>query len=367
MQQIRVGRDQVNAGPGKGAEGLSHLRIEPGQPLFRLQALAIGRIADDDRRPPEFQFRKIGDRNGLEADQRLHPGAQGIVAGDAQGGLAVVASDDLDIGMLVDGGFRLDQQPFPQRGIVLLPAQETEMLAVQSRRDVGGDHRALDDEGTGAGEGIEQAVLAHRLAVPSRGGQQRRGQVFLQRGASMLQAVAAAVQGLPRQVDAEAGAVLVDIQVDTEVGPLLVDDRPATATVAEPVDDGILDLQRRVMAVIDGRTRQGRRHREAVMIAQVFGPVDGQDFLVQRFLAVRLETLDRQVDPVGDARVQAGPVGQFQRTLELDAAIDLLHLVRVRHRRGDVAQLVVQCCLETLRTGDEIAAVGHSSTFSSPP
>ena len=367
MQQIRVGRDQVNAGPGKGAEGLTHLRIEPGQPLFRLQALAIGRIADDDRRPPEFQIRKIGDRDGLEADQRFHPGAQGIVAGDAQGSLAVVASDDLDIGMLVDGGFRLGQQFFPQRGFVLFPAQEAEMLAVQSRRDVGGDHRALDDEAAGAGEGIEQAVLAHRFAVPSRAGQQRRGQVFLQRGAGMLQAVAAAVQGLPRKVDAEDGAILVDVQVDAQVGPFLVDDRPSAAAVAEPVDDGVLDLQRRVMAVIDGRTRQGRRHRKAVMIAQVFGPVDGQDFLVQGFLAVRLEALDRQIDSVGDARVQAGAVGQFQRTLEFDAAIDLLHLVRARHRRGDIAQLVVQRRLETLRTGDEEAAVAHNSTFSSPP
>src|SRR6185436_20340193 len=85
------------------------------------------------------------------------------------------------------GGFR--QQPLPGRLIVAAPAQETELVAQQARRDVPRDQRGLDREAARAAHRVDEAdrvVAAYaRELLPTGAQQHGRGEVLLERRSAL--------------------------------------------------------------------------------------------------------------------------------------------------------------------------------------
>ena len=77
------------------------------------------------------------------------------------------------------------------------PGAESPALALEVRRDIGRHHRALDEKGTHAAHGIGQRTTRSGDTRPAGTDEDRRRQVFLQRGRALLQPVATLMQAVP--------------------------------------------------------------------------------------------------------------------------------------------------------------------------
>ncbi len=86
-----------------------------------------------------------------------------------------------------------------------------------------------------------------------------------------------------------------------QVGVELIDAWPLARCAAQPVDDGILDLERTEMRVVDPRTTPAELHGQAAGWQQVLGPIDGVHALVERLGIDRREATDHQQYAIGQA------------------------------------------------------------------
>ncbi|CAM5209195.1 hypothetical protein LSPH26S_03838 [Lysinibacillus sphaericus] len=270
---------------------------------------------------------------------RLHHARVGVAAEEAwpqrtQAGLGAL--------------FRRIQQAAPQCDVVLLPAEEAEVLAAQAGGHVGRHQRALDQQRAGAAHRVEQRAAGGVHRRPLRAQQHRGREVFLQRRLALLLAPATPVQRRAGEIQRHGGAVAAQAQVDADVRLLGVDAGARTVALAELVDHGILHPQADELAVGELAQRGAGVHREGGVRGQVGAPVDRLHAAVQRVVVGRVELGQRQQDAAGQARPQAGQVGGFQRAPEEFRADQRLTHVERTERDQFVAR---QQVFHALRAG----------------
>ena len=152
-------------------------------------------------------------------ERRAHGSGVAIVSAQHH---AVAASRGAPLG-------RFGQQALPDRLIMTPPAEETEVVAQQSGRDVARDQRGLDRQTARAAHRIDEPELAviggHDLR-PARTQQHRRGQILLEGRRTLRAAIAATMQAVAREIDGQRRDVAVEVQVQAYVGCGDVDRRP---------------------------------------------------------------------------------------------------------------------------------------------
>ncbi|MNI15554.1 hypothetical protein D3C73_688540 [compost metagenome] len=147
------------------------------------------------------------------------------------------------------GGFFVEF--FPQRRYVTEPGGEAPLLATQVRRHVGGDHGGFHQERADAAHRVGQSAAFGRDTGPAGTDQDGGREVFLERRRTLLQAIAALVQAVTGQVKRQNGFATIQAQVNAQVRVELVDGRTVALRGAQFVDDGVLDLQRAEVGVVD--------------------------------------------------------------------------------------------------------------------
>ncbi|MCY1292059.1 hypothetical protein D9M70_412710 [compost metagenome] len=186
------------------------------------------------------------------------------------------------------------------------------MLALEVGRDVGGDQSGLDQEGADPAHRVGQRPALGGDARPAGADQHRGGEVLLERRGALLQAVTALVQAVAGEVEGEDRLAALQAQVDAHVGVDLVDRRALAAALAQAVDDGVLDLERTEVGVVDAGAMAAELHGEAAIGRQMLGPVDGQHVVVELVGIGHAEALEHQQHAVGQARPQAQAIGHLQ-------------------------------------------------------
>ena len=323
----------------------------------RLQAVA----EPDVKRPPilllaqPFAVRGIGDQQSGRTGRRFdvgqlaalganavrHPGATGVDQRRADRfGVAVAGQDRRDARV---AGFppldRLGQQAVPQQRDVTQPAGEPPMLAQQAGRVVAGDPGGFDRQGARAAQRIDEGTAGGGDGRPVRFQQQRGGQGFLERSRDGGRAVAAPMQAVPRQVEADGGSTVAGEHMNPQIRPLPVHPRSPVKPGPKAVDDGVLDPLRAVMAVIDAGAGPAKFDGERAVRGQMLLPGKLVDAGVQCLHPGEGKLGQRQQHPAGGARPQAGAISQFQRASETDAAagrfgIDGAQSAQFRHQQG---------------------------------
>ena len=191
------------------------------------------------------------------------------------------------------------------------PGAEAPTLALEVRCHIGGNHCGFDQEGTHTAHRVGQGAAFGSDARPTGADQHSRRQVFLERRGTLLQAVAALVQAVAGQVERENRLAAVQAQVHTHIGVDLFHRRAQAFTVAQLVDDGVLDLERTEMGVVDARAMAAELHRKRTVGGQVVGPVNRVDAVVEVVGVLHVEALEHQQHSVGQARPDAQAVGGF--------------------------------------------------------
>ena len=155
------------------------------------------------------------------------------------------------------------------------PAVEAEALPCKARGDVGGHHGGLDQQGAGAAQRIHQRCPLARQRRPARAHQQRRGEVLLERGVADVAPVAATVQALPGEVDAQDEASAVQVGVEAQVGGLDVHRRARLPAGLQPLYHAVLDRLGAEAGMADLVAATMEVHRQGAALGQVLFPGQG--------------------------------------------------------------------------------------------
>ena len=208
----------------------------------------------------------------------------------------------------------------PGRRVVLPPALEPEPPAQQARRDAGRHQRRLDHQRAGAAHRIEEGAAPLRDLRPARAQQQRSGEVLLERRLDARLPVAAPVQRIAREVDAEGRAFARETDADPQIGPVRVDRGPGSRRLADAIDDRVLHLERGELRVTQPRRALADGvHGQRAFRREVLQPVDVAHAVVQCLRRRRRHLGQREQHAARGARVQAGEVRVRERTGERHA------------------------------------------------
>ncbi|MNZ79882.1 hypothetical protein D3C78_984970 [compost metagenome] len=210
------------------------------------------------------------------------------------------------------------------------PGAEAPALALEVRCHIGGDHRRFDQEGAYTAHRVGQGATLGGDAWPAGTDQHRRGQVFLERRSTLLQAIAALVQAVAGEVERKNRLAPVQTQVNTHVRVDFFYRWAQTFTIAQFVDDGILDLQRAEVGVVDARAMAAELDRQGTVGRQVIGPVDSVHAIVKVVGIFHVEALEHQQHAVGQTRPEAQAVGGFHVGRAADGRGVLAHIVKAQ-------------------------------------
>ena len=197
------------------------------------------------------------------------------------------------------------------------PSEESEVRAQETRRDIEGHERRLDRQRPGPAQRIRERRARLGKRGPAGREQEGGGQVLLERGRAALLSVAAAVQGLAGEIDAEARLIAVQIHMDAHIRPLAIDRGTLAMPFAELVHDGVLDLERPELRVGDGGIDRLEPHRQGPRRRQMLVPVDGPHPFVQGLGRGRREARDGPQDAAREPRPEARAVGRGEVAFEV--------------------------------------------------
>ena len=228
---------EVDEGGGSGTvlfEVVAEFFEELGGFLGRLEANAVGGVGDDGVVVERGDVAKIagGELDVFGTGECVDVGLGGVDGS----GVDIAACDEVGgkrLGVLVELGFDL----VPVGGVEVGEAEEAEFGAEGGGGRLCGEHGGFDEEGAGAAKG----VVEWSFLVPFTDVEEGGGEVFLHGGGDALLSVSAFVEGAAAKIDADAGAVLVDIEVELEVGEAGVDVGAFAVVFAELVDDGVFE------------------------------------------------------------------------------------------------------------------------------
>ena len=235
------------------------------------------------------------------------------------------------------------------------PAGKAPAFAPQVGGDVRRHQAGLDQEGAHPAHGVGQGATGRGQGRPAGTDQHRGRQVFLERRRALLQAIAALVQALTGEIQREDGLAALQVQVDAQIRSNLVHRGPLPGALAQAVDDGVLDLERTEVGVVDARALAAEAHRQGTRGRQVFFPLHPVHAQIQPLGVFHREARQHQQHPIGQSRPEAQAVGIRETRL-------------AAHRRGlaagflqaEALGLFQQQGLESLGTGeDELLHRGH--------
>ena len=238
---------------------------------------------------------------------------------------------------------------------MLGPAVEAEALAQESRRDVGGDQRALDDERARTAHGIEQGIALGRDLGPAGAQQQCRGQILLERCGGTGLAVAALMQRLAREIQAEGQAVAVSVEVNAQIRIVGIDAWTSPVEPVEAIGDGVLDLEDGEMWVGDALELAVELNGEGAIRGQMIFPGDLQRTVVDLVRAAQRHLRQRQEDAVGDPRPETGAIAVLDPARETRPAARL-----GGPRHPESGQLLGQQTTEVLGGGGKENMIRHA-------
>ncbi len=304
--EVRCGSEHRSLPAQAGlAQALAQVLVEIKKAGLVTQAFAVRRVADDQPFLVLVWARlETPDVTLVDTNPARQSGALDVVA---------TRLDQTRIGFVATNpqrwsgqtGLRarlgVGVQAIPQRRHMPQPGAEAPAFALEIGCDIGRHHRAFHQEGTHTAHGVGQRTTSGGDARPAGADQDGGGKVFLQWCSTLLQTIAALMQAMTGQVQREHGLPLVQAQVHPQVGVELIDAWPLARCAAQPVDDGILDLERTEMRVVDPRTTPAELHGQAAGWQQVLGPIDGVHALVERLGIDRREATDHQQYAVGQA------------------------------------------------------------------
>ncbi|MCY1435443.1 hypothetical protein D9M71_515400 [compost metagenome] len=156
------------------------------------------------------------------------------------------------------------------------------------------------------------------------------------------------MQAVPGQVEGQHRLAAIEVQVHAQVGVELVHRRPPAELGAQAVDDGVLDLQRAEVGVVDARSASAELHGEAAARVEVVAPGHGPDAHVELLGIRHRETRQHQQHPVGQARPQAQAVGGFQVAFAAHRGN-----LRLSRAQAELLGFLQQQAVEALRAGEE--------------
>ena len=222
------------------------------------------------------------------------------------------------------------------------------MPARQARGLLGGDHRRFDRQRAGAAHRVAECRAFGGEPGPACTQQQRGRQIFLQRRLTAIAPVAALVQAAAAKVEADGGAFAIKVQMQADIGVFGVDRGPASAALAELVDDRVLESQRGEMRMRDAWRAPGHFDRQPRVHIEQGGPVMGERAFVEAFRVRCVHHEQRQQHARRGSRPQAGAIETFQIRTQGDPAATLPHVLSPQF-----AQLGGQQRFEAARSGDE--------------
>ncbi len=246
---------------------------------------------------------------------------------------------------------RLTTQSTPQCRIVAVPAEESEIVATQSRSDFSRHHCRLDQQGTGAAQRIDQSAARGVHDRPTCAQQHRRCEIFLQRRLSRALAVAALVQRRTGQIDAQRRTFALEQQVNAQRRSFGFHIGTFSTFIAKLIDDSVLDPQRRVLTVGDPVRGTDGIDGKARFHIQMRTPVDGQRTGIQGIAIHHRKLCNWHQDAAGQARPQAGAITGVEFATKMHAGQRLMH---VGH--AERFQLVDQKVFQALWAGCEKVA-----------
>ncbi len=231
---------------GKTGQQLDAERpIERRERLLVAESHAVRRIDEHEARLLR-RFLEVRDVAPLEHEVIAEASAVGVGNGRPHRALLpVVAAAPADAKLRVIAlGTRRILQRLPGGRVVLPPALEPEPPAQQARRDPRGDQRRLDHQRAGPAHRVDERPAAGGDLAPAGSQQQCRREILLERGLDARLPIAATVQRLAAQVDADGCALAREPDVDAQVRALRVDRGSRTCPLAKSVDDRVLHLER---------------------------------------------------------------------------------------------------------------------------
>ncbi len=199
------------------------------------------------------------------------------------------------------------------------PPQRSKPKRGRSRagRNVGGDPRGLDRQRARAAHRVHESPAALGQRRPATAQQDRRREVLLQRRRHLVVAIAAPVQRLAAQVDAERGAGAAEAQADAHVRRAKVHRCPLAAQFAQPVHDRVLAALRSEAAVPQpGRQVADDVDRKRCAGRQLLLPGQRTHGGVEAGIVVRVDLGESEHDAACDPRPQASRVGDTQVAVE---------------------------------------------------
>ena len=329
--QVRVAHEDGGLPAAKSlAQHGAQQAVEPHQLLGLAQAFAVGRIRHHQAQIPLATRGGLTQVAALEVDLARQPGALQIVEGYPDRGRVPVVAPDRGLDGLEPRQTRgpalprLRQEFPPGARFMPQPAGHPPMDSGEAGGNVGGNQGALDAEGAGAAQGVEEGGALPGHGRPGRTQQDGGRQVFLEGRGAALMAVAPQVQGVAGKVQAEGHLTAMQIGLDAQIRPLPVHAGALAKPGTEAIDDGVLDPQGAKLAVADAALRPVELDREGAAQGEMLLPGQGAGPGVKAVAVGGREAGQRQQHPVGDPRPEAGAVGVRERAREAGTPPGLL-------------------------------------------
>ena len=327
-QQFRRGAEQRQV---PAAEVVLHVAakqaVQGNQRRFAVETFAVWRVADHGTVRAFWQ--RVGQVRHVfyfEGDQLANTGTAGVAAralNDARVAIGAVEMRGIFRQPLTCAGLRVVFDLFPERFIVLRPAFEAPLAAMESRGAVGGQHGRFNQQGTGTAHRVEQRRARLPAGAHHNGGRQG---LFDGCHAGTI-AVAAQVQARAAQIERDTRRVAVQPDVNTQIRVFTIDVRTFLIFTRKAVHNGVFYAQGTVLAVADLVVHAVEMDRKGGIRGEDLCPVDHLYAGVEVKVAINLALFHRQ----HDARRQAAPhqalVNKPRVALKMDTTLNHLTLL----------------------------------------
>ncbi len=241
---------------------------------------------------------------------------------------------------------------------MLLPAEKSEILALQSGRGIGGHERAFDEQRARAAHRIDERAAVREHLEPAAADQHRGREIFLERRFALPAPPAAPVQRRAREIERQRRDITVQAQVYADRRRFELDAGPRARAIAELIDDRILDALCDELRVRERALTRHRVDRERRLGVEMQRPVGALHARVERIGIARFELVEFEQDAACETRLETRLVAEREIARERDARKLLVRIARAERR-----ELVAHEVFEALCAGRKIRSrvVGHVS------
>src|SRR5207244_6133267 len=188
--------------------------------------------------------------------------------------------------------------------------------ATQARRDVPRYEDGFHQDRAASAHAIEQRLLR----IPPGQSQDACRQVLAERRLAARLAQSALEQRLARRVEVQSHALSVQKGIDADVGLAGVHVGPRAGRSAEPIADGVFDLERDVIKARERAVLRADLDLDRAARGKPVAPWQVIGSLIDVLLGPVAAVKDAPEYPAGDPAFQIDPVAEAERTGEPDAA-----------------------------------------------